>query len=108
MADLGMKRSELYGGMGMCCPETSSKDDYENQIVYPCLDLQGPQVEQAGLDGCEFGEEVTLTVKARVSRVGGQSQEDETPSMAFDIFSIEKEGGKGKGLGAAYVEAMDK
>lgn len=101
MANLGIKRKDLWGGCSPCEPNR----DYENELVYPCLDLQGAQVEAAGLEKMEFGEEVTLTVKARVSRVGGQSADNETPSMAFDVLEIEGEKPAARGLAAAYQRA---
>lgn len=108
MANLGIKRKEMWGGG--CMSEPAEKKDYENEIVYPCLDLQGPQVSAAGLQALEFGDEVTFTIKARVSRVGGQSAEKETPSMAFDVLSLEAEEADeaGSGLAGAYGRAVKK
>lgn len=103
MANLGIKRKELWGGCSPCEPNR----DYENEVVYPSINLEGAQVEAAGLEKMEFGEEVTLTVKVRVSRVGGQSQENETPSMAFDVLEIEADKPAARGLAAAYQRAAN-
>lgn len=104
MAKLGIKRKDMWGGCSPCEPNR----DYENEMVYPSLNMEGVQVEAAGLEKLEFGDEVTLTIKARVTRVGGQSAENEVPSMAFDVMEIESDeaGAKtGGGLASAYAKA---
>lgn len=100
MASLGLKRKEMWGG---CEPSK----DYENEVIFPTLNLEGKQVETAGLGKLEFGDEVTLTVKARVCRVGGQSEDNEVPSMAFDVLEIDSDGPAkaGGGLAGAYAKA---
>lgn len=102
--DLGMKRKDLWGG---CNPCGDSKD-YENEIVYPSLSLEGKQVDAGGLGKLQFGDEVTITVTARVSRIGGQSSPDELPGLTLDVMTIDA--GKkstGKGLAGAYRNAVD-
>jgi hypothetical protein len=63
MYDLGVRHKDLYGA-----PEPVSSKDYDNEKVYPSLDVSGKQAELMGAEDLQEGECVIVPVKLRVKR----------------------------------------
>lgn len=103
MADLGMTRKEMWGSPSCC-----DSKDYDNEIVHPTLELNGKQAALAGMTGLEFGEEVTVTVRMKVSRLGGISENEKTPSVSFAVMEIDGAAKKKTGLAGRYADALKK
>jgi hypothetical protein len=60
---LGATRKQIHG-----TPEVAKESDYENEKVYPELDLSGLLAEQMGAAELKQGQKITMAVQFEVKR----------------------------------------
>jgi len=68
LVKLGIKRKEMFPTSPSPVEGGKSEKDYDNEVVYPELDVSGPLAEQLGAEDLSLDEEFTQTVKWRVKR----------------------------------------
>lgn len=119
MTDMGIKRSEMYGES---TASPKSEKDYEKEVCYPCLSLDGPQAEMMGAPDLKSGEYVKQTVLWKVARreemdvngkksyrlsldlvKGSDLEPTETPDGAEESGSDESEDDEEMSPGLAFV-----
>lgn len=95
MIDLGMKRKEAYGGRcSPCCDEDS---EYDNEIVYPELYVEGKQATMMGADDFDVGDEFEVPCVLKVRRISKSESAEEgeekqsTVSMTLCLVAIGEE-----------------
>jgi hypothetical protein len=91
MNNLGIKRKDLYGKSNECkpCSPEQSKEDYDNQEVYPSLSVHNAAHAKAlGLHILKAGKDYDLTVRVRLGDV--HIGEDGLPSSgSLQVRAIE-------------------
>lgn len=98
LIDLGMKRKEIHGGP--TTPSPKSEKDYENEKIYPELDVSGAHAEMLGAEDLKEGDVIEQTVRWRVKRHSATTENGKTDyrmtlcmEKASDCVECEKEKG---------------
>jgi hypothetical protein len=74
MTPLGFKRKDLNDG-SYCCPaSTTDSKDYENELVYPEINVVGKQADVMGADQLELGDEIEITLRLKVKGLRDDSR----------------------------------
>lgn len=88
--NLGIKESERYGPMSCCSVGPSGKKG-KDPIIFPSLELIGPQIEALGIADAKVGDRFTAEVTFCVSR-SEASRSYSDPTKKTQRMSIEVEG----------------
>lgn len=69
-----------------------SADGDEQKVQYPTLRLNGHQAQEAKLKDCKYGEEYEMTVRFKVTSIGGNSWEkdsEDLPAVECEVLSAD-------------------